>query len=162
MKLKSLIPFMVLFAVTVAVPEDATEIVIHEVIGVIPQDEIPFEIAAAGDKAKAMACLVYPSDTDNIPKASLSQYQARSFSYNVVWIALKKCSVKTYWEMNGPEAYSYKSTSFFQASAGQIINSSLFTGGAPTKIGCYQLYCKLIVPGGAGYANSGKCNYRIK
>ncbi len=162
MKLKSLIPFFVLFIVTAAVSQDANEIVIHEVTGVFPQDEIPFEIAAAGDKAKAILCLVYPADNNDNPQAVLTSAQARSYSYTFVWIVLKNCKVITQWEINGPKDYDYTSTSSFDASAGQIITSKLFTGNAPTTKGVYELYCKIIVPGGSGSSCSGKCNYRIQ
>lgn len=153
---------MVLFLVTAAVPQEPTDTVIHEVIGVISQEEMPFEIAAPGDKAKAVLCLVYPADNNDNPQAVLSSAQARSYSYTIVWIALKNCKVKTQWAMNGPTDYDYTSTSSFDASAGQIITSRLFTGNAPTKKGVYELYCKLIVPGGSGFSCSGKCNYRIQ
>jgi len=162
MKVKTLIPFLVLFIITAAVPKEPTATVIHEVIGTIPQDEIPFETAGAGDNPKAMVCLVYPEDLSEMPTATMSQSEARAFAYTVVWIALKKCDVTNHWEMNGPEHYTHTSSSSFKASAGQITKSRLFTGYAPTKKGCYQLYCKLIVPGGGGTANSGKCHYRIK
>jgi len=161
MKLKSIIPFVVLFIVTAALAQDANEIVIHEVTGVIPQDEIPFELAAAGDKAKAVLCLVYPSDDYDNPQASLSPAQARSYKYTIVWIALKNCKVKSHWAMIGPTHYSYTSSSYFNASKGQIITSSLYTGGAPIKKGVYKLYCKLIVPTSSGPSRSGSCNYKI-
>lgn len=162
MKLKSIIPFVVLFAITAALAQDANEIVIHEVTGVFSQDEIPFEIAAAGDKAKAVLCFVYPADNNDNPQAVLSPAQARSYRYTIVWIALKNCKVKTHWTMNGPNHYAYTSSSSFNVSKGQIITSTLSTGNAPIKKGLYELYCKLIVPGSSGSSCSGKCNYRIK
>ncbi len=162
MKLKSIILFVVLFIVTTALAQDANEIVTHEVTGVIPQDEIPFEIAATGDKAKAVLCLVYPADNYDNPQAVLSPAEARQYKYTIVWIALKNCQVKSHWAMNGPNQYSYTSSSSFNATKGQIITSSLYTGGAPIKKGGYELYCKLLVPGSSGPSLSGKCNYTIK